>query len=63
MTEAALWTQFVRQLPRGLRRSAGVPLDLEARNDIDATYRGGALFALLSDVRSRAATSNARSLE
>ena len=63
MTEAALWTQFVRQLPRGLRRSAGVPLDLEARNDIDATYWGGALFALLSDVRSRAATSNARSLD
>jgi hypothetical protein len=62
MTPAALWTHFVREMPRGLRRS-GEPPDLEDRDDIDATYWGGALFALLADVRSRAATSNAGSLD
>jgi predicted metalloprotease with PDZ domain len=62
MTEAALWTHFVREMPRGLRRSDDAP-DLEGRDDIDSTYWGGALFALLADVRSRAATANAASLD
>jgi hypothetical protein len=62
MTEAALWTHFVREMPRGLRRS-GDPPGLEDRDDIDSTYWGGALFALLADVRSRAATGNAGSLD
>ncbi len=62
MTEAALWTHFVREMPRGLRES-GDPPNLEDRDDIDATYWGGALFALLADVRTRAATSSALSLD
>jgi predicted metalloprotease with PDZ domain len=62
MTEAALWSHFVREMPRGLRRS-GDPPALEDRDDIDSTYWGGALFALLADVRSRAATGNQRSLD
>jgi hypothetical protein len=55
MTEAALWTHFAREMPRGLR-APGDPLDLEDRDDIDATYWGGALFALLADVNLRAAS-------
>jgi hypothetical protein len=62
MTEAALWTHFVREMPRGLRRP-GDPPSLEGRDDIDSTYWGGALFALLADVRSREATGGARSLD
>ncbi len=62
MTEAELWTHFVREMPRGLRRD-GDPPDLEDRDDIDSTYWGGALFALVADVRSRAATGGARSLD
>jgi predicted metalloprotease with PDZ domain len=62
MSEADLWSHFVREMPRGLRRSDEPP-DLEDRDDIDSTYWGGALFALLADVRSRAATANARSLD
>jgi predicted metalloprotease with PDZ domain len=62
MTEAALWTHFVREMPRGLRRS-GDPPNLEDRDDIDSTYWGGALFALLADVRTREATGNALSLD
>jgi hypothetical protein len=62
MTEAALWSHFVREMPRGLRGS-GDPPGLEDRDDIDSTYWGGALFALLADVRSRAATGNQRSLD
>ena len=62
MTEAALWTHFVREMPRGLRRSEDPP-SLEDRDDIDSTYWGGALYALLADVQSRAATGNAHSLD
>jgi predicted metalloprotease with PDZ domain len=62
MTEAALWTHFVREMPRGLRRAED-PARLEDRDDIDSTYWGGALFALLADVRSRAATGGAESLD
>ncbi len=62
MTEADLWTHFVREMPRGLRGPDDPP-DLEQRDDIDATYWGGALFALMADVRSRAATAGASSLD
>jgi hypothetical protein len=62
MTEAELWTHFVRSMPRGLRRSDAAPA-LEDRDDIDSTYWGGALFAFLADVRTRAATGGARSLD
>ena len=44
-------------------QAAGDPPALEDRDDIDSTYWGGALFALLADVRIRAATANARSLD
>ncbi len=62
MTEAALWTHFHREMPRGLR-SGGDAAALEERDDIDSTYWGGALWALLADVGARARTGNARSLD
>ena len=57
-----LWSHFAREMPRGLR-DASAPLALEERDDIDSTYWGGALFALVADVRIRRATRNARSLD
>jgi predicted metalloprotease with PDZ domain len=42
-------------MPRALRGS-GEPASLEDRDGVDATYWGGALFALLADVRIRTAT-------
>jgi predicted metalloprotease with PDZ domain len=57
-----LWTHFAREMPRGLR-AAGSPPALEDRDDIDSTYWGGALFALVADVRIREATRGARSLD
>jgi len=62
MTEADLWAHFATSMPRGLRRD-GDPTGLEDRDDIDSTYWGGALFALLADVRIREATAGARSLD
>ncbi len=56
--EADLWAEFVRQMPRALRAS-GEAASLEDRDGIDATYWGGALFALLADVRIRTATRDA----
>jgi hypothetical protein len=62
MTEADLWKHFVEEMPRGLRKE-GSPLNLEERDDIDSTYWGGALYALLADVRIRQQTRGARSLD
>jgi predicted metalloprotease with PDZ domain len=62
LTEEDLWSHFAREMPRSLR-SGGDPPRLEDRDDIDSTYWGGALFALLADVRIRMATGNARSLD
>jgi predicted metalloprotease with PDZ domain len=62
MTEAALWSHFAREMPRGLR-APGDPTDLEDRDDIDATYWGGALFAFAADVGIRSASGGARSLD
>jgi predicted metalloprotease with PDZ domain len=62
MTEAALWTHFAREMTRGLR-SPGDPQGLEDRDDIDSTYWGGALFALLADVNLRVSSGGARSLD
>jgi hypothetical protein len=62
MTEADLWKHFVEEMPRGLRKEAS-PLSLEERDDIDSTYWGGALYALLADVRIRQQTRGARSLD
>jgi predicted metalloprotease with PDZ domain len=61
-SERALWSHFATEMPRGLRRE-GDPPSLEERDDIDATYWGGALFAFLADVRIREATKGARSLD
>jgi predicted metalloprotease with PDZ domain len=62
MTEADLWSHFVREMPRGLRGPTDAR-DLEARDDIDSTYWGGALFALVADVDIRVASGGARSLD
>ncbi|MGH7437056.1 MAG: hypothetical protein ACRENE_15385 [Polyangiaceae bacterium] len=55
LTEPQLWRDFVRQMPRGLRKT-GEPPGLEERDGIDSTYWGGALFAFLADLRLRDAT-------
>ena len=62
MREEDLWRHFAREMPRGLRKE-GDPPALEQRDDIDSTYWGGALFALLADVRIREATHGQRSLD
>jgi predicted metalloprotease with PDZ domain len=62
ISEADLWRHFRREMPRGLRKS-GEAAGLEERDDIDSTYWGGALFALLADVRIRQATGGAHSLD
>ncbi|MGH7269338.1 MAG: hypothetical protein ACREJ3_02825 [Polyangiaceae bacterium] len=61
-TEAELWGHFLREMPRGLRKG-GDAVDLEDRSDIDSTYWGGALFALLADIRIREATRGVHSLD
>jgi predicted metalloprotease with PDZ domain len=62
MREEDLWAHFAKEMPRGLRKP-GSAASLEERDDIDSTYWGGALFALLADVRIREATHGARSLD
>jgi predicted metalloprotease with PDZ domain len=62
MTEEDLWRHFAEAMPRGLRKE-GDPPALDDRDDIDSTYWGGALFAMLADVRIREATGGARSLD
>ena len=62
MTEAELWSHFVREMPRGLRATGDAP-ELEERDDTDSTYWGGALFAFLADVNVRAASGGAHSLD
>jgi hypothetical protein len=49
MTERDLWAHFADQMRRGVPK-AGEPPSIEERDDIDSTYWGGALFALLADV-------------
>jgi len=62
MSEAELWKHFVGQMPRGQHKT-GEPASLEARDDIDSTYWGGALFALLADLKIRTTSHGARSLD
>jgi predicted metalloprotease with PDZ domain len=62
MSEADLWKHFVDQMPRGVRSAESAPR-IEDRDDIDSTYWGGALFALLADVRILQETRQARSLD
>ena len=62
MREVDLWRHFATEMRRGLPRP-GEATNLEERDDIDSTYWGGALFALLADVRIREATAGVRSLD
>lgn len=62
MREDQLWAHFAGQMPRGEHKD-GEPPSLEDRDDIDSTYWGGALFALLADVAIRRASNGARSLD
>jgi hypothetical protein len=55
----AVWEQFVRQMPRGIREDA--PLVKAA--DHDRIYWGGAVFALRADVEIRRRTGGSRSLD
>jgi predicted metalloprotease with PDZ domain len=61
-TEADLWRHFVEEMPRGVHKD-GEPASIEERDDIDSTYWGGALFALLVDVGVLEATRGARSFD
>jgi hypothetical protein len=60
--DAKVWGDFARQMPRGLPRP-GASAGLVKRDDIDAIYWGGALFALMSDVSIRERTGGQRSLD
>jgi hypothetical protein len=60
--EADLWKHFVSQMPRG-EPQPDEPPSLEERDDIDSTYWGGALFAMLADLRIRSATQGRKSLD
>ena len=62
MTEADLWRHFAEEMPRGVHKD-GEPPDLEDRDDIDSTYWGGALFAMLADLEIRKASGGKRSLD
>jgi hypothetical protein len=62
MSEADLWRHFVEEMPRGVRRAESPPR-IEDRDDIDSTYWGGALFALLADIRILQETRQQRSLD
>lgn len=62
ITQADLWAHFVDQMPRGQRKPDDPP-SLEERDDIDSTYWGGALFCLLADLRIRAESHGAKSLD
>jgi hypothetical protein len=62
MSEADLWRHFVEEMPRGVRRADSAP-SIEDRDDIDSTYWGGALFALLADVHILQETRQERSLD
>lgn len=62
MDPADLWTYFGAEMPRGLPKRADGP-GLDGRLDNDSIYWGGALFALLADVRIREATGGRFSLD
>lgn len=60
-SDASLWSEFAREMPRGLRLSGET--NLAFTQDHDRTYWGGATFALAADVLIRARTGGARSLD
>ncbi len=62
MSEAELWGHFDEEMPRGVRVDGSAP-SIEDRRDIDSTYWGGALFAMIADAKIREATNGAKSLD
>jgi hypothetical protein len=60
-TEADVWHEFVRDMPRGL--PALTERGLEHPTRYPDMYWGGGLFCLLADARMRRATNGARGLE
>jgi len=56
-----VWRSFAREMPRA--RARGSELALEKRGDIDSVYWGGACFSMMADVRIRAQTKGAHSLD
>jgi hypothetical protein len=61
-TEAEIFRQFARNMPRG-QPPPGSIRGLSAREDLDAIYWGGALFCLAADVRIREETRGRKSLD
>ena len=60
-TDAEVFHQFARNMPRGQPPKPGAGLG--ARDDLDSIYWGGALFCLAADTRIRAETHGNRSLD
>jgi hypothetical protein len=61
-TEAEVFRQFARNMPRGLPSRGPAP-GLASREDLDSIYWGGALFCFAADVRIREETHGRRSLD
>jgi hypothetical protein len=61
-TEAEVYRQFARNMPRGLP-AIGSSSGLAHRDDLDSIYWGGALFCFAADVRIREATHGRHSLD
>lgn len=60
LTPAAVWAEFVNNMPHGLPAMAGSGLDGSGRA---GTYWGGALFMMLADVELRRASEGRQGLE
>jgi len=61
-TEAELWGRFAREMHRGLPAGPD-ERGLEKQVDLDAIYWGGALYALIADVRIRELSHGQHSLD
>lgn len=62
-TEAEVFRQFARNMPRGQPAHIAPNAGLSARDDLDTIYWGGALFCLAADVRIREETRGRKSLD
>ena len=62
-TDAEVFRQFARNMPRGQPATLGRRVGLGARDDLDSIYWGGALFCLAADVRIREETRGNKSLD
>ena len=60
-TDAEVFREFARNMPRGQPAKAGAGLGV--RDDLDSIYWGGALFCLAADTRIRAETRGRKSLD